>query len=333
MKKLIAILVCLLFVPMVFGDETYDTAAQILSTGGNAPEIEYAWVLPDEDSASETQLIPAAEAERTDIYACIVVSDLEGRDDIQDVWLDLYHPANDYTVEDATKKYQVHATMLTDPAEIEACKDAALSADLIIQDDHDLIDYWIFDQPGWYMYKVYLPMLYHQPAGNYLAEVKATDTIGNVGVRSYDTFFQWVPTVILATDIGSSLDFGTLQKGIAKYVQGDTDFGTGGPTLKNQGNVPIGLSVISTPMVGIATSKEIIDFDVQFRGDHFDYVADAMQLLPKALRNCHTEKIDFSVHPAGDLPIDDYEGDLTLGAYDGSAIPEPEPAVITTAQP
>jgi len=358
MKRLLALLVALFILPIVFADapvpvstETYTTTATLLGGSGSPPEFENWWVLPDEMGAVQvtsptngipvlpiatpgTQVFPWAEAERTDIYACIVVNDTNGRDDTQDVWVDLFHPYNMYTTESDTLKYQVHATKLDnvgDISEIMDCLDGALINDLIDIAEYERLMYVILDQPIAYMYKVYLPMLYHQPAGWYRGELHATDTNGNTGTEIDSQFFEWVPTVILATDIGSTLDFGEIQKGVAKYIQGDYNFGVNGPTVKNQGNVPIELSVENTKMVGQNLGKFIEDFDVQFRAEHVEYPAETEIILSKALRNCHTEKIDFSVHPDNTIPIDDYSGSLILGAADGSFIYEESPADIFTA--
>jgi len=263
-----------------------------------------------------------------------VVNDTNGRDDVQDVWVDLFHPYNEFTNESETLKYQVHARELNDVgdlSEIMDCLDGAYAAGLIDLAERERLEYIILDQPIAYMYKVYLPMLYHQPAGWYLGELHATDITGNTGTEVDSNFFEWVPTVILATDIGSTLDFGEIQKGVAKYIQGDYNFGTNGPTVKNQGNVPIELSVENTKMVGQNLGKFIEDFDVQFRAEHVEYPAETEVILSKTLRNCHTEKIDFSIHPDNTIPIDDYSGSLILGAADGSLVYEPEPAEINTA--
>jgi hypothetical protein len=67
---------------------------------GATPEVKYSWVLPDDSPATGTQLEIVPSGERNDIYACIVVSDADSRDSIQDVFMDLYHP-------DGSFKYQV----------------------------------------------------------------------------------------------------------------------------------------------------------------------------------------------------------------------------------
>ena len=153
----------------------------MISGGGCPPVVEYLWVLPDEDNITEgTQIGSYSGINRTDIYGCLVVSDPNGRDDISDVWVDVYHPNGSF-------KYQAHAVKLdivSQQAEIEACNDAALAAGLITQADHDQIDYNISDHM-WYMYEVDMYCHHHQPTGDY--EVKAFATDGQSGVSECKT--------------------------------------------------------------------------------------------------------------------------------------------------
>jgi hypothetical protein len=202
------------------GDPAVLTTTATISGGGSPPTVQYVWVLPDEDAiVSGTQLWPDLSQERNDIYACVVVSDPQGRDDIKNVYVDVYHP-------DGSFKYQVHAEKLvpgdtSDAETIEQCKLDALDAGLITQQDFDLINYQIFDQPAWYMYKVYLPMLYHQPSGQYEARAWATDTSSEVSA-TLSAYFDWVSTVAVELDF-NSLQFGEIQPSVYKVIQGDDD--------------------------------------------------------------------------------------------------------------
>jgi len=319
-----------------------------ISGTGAPPTVEYGWILPDEDDmTSGTQTNPSLGAERNDIHACVVVSDPQGRDDIQNVYVDVFHPAGTggilpCVVEDGDVcdesgqgqpwektgdlfKYQVHAVRLDpnrDRREIEACKADALAAGLISQDDFDEINYQIFSQPNWYMYRVYLPMLYHQPAGIYTALAWATDTSSAVSNENETMYFEWISTVSLGLDF-ASLDYGQLQPSVYKVIQGDymMYYGDGTPTLKNEGNERVYLSVRSENLTGIIHGKEIDDFDVKwdpeeigygygqryFKGGDFVFLDDPLEL-------CQTEKIDFSVHADIGLPEDTYTGIMTLTA-------------------
>ncbi len=364
MKKALTILVAvLLLLPiaafakdcsdpdMFCGDGGTVGEEALIAPGGSPPTSHYAWVLPDEDSLTVgTQLYPDLSEERNDIYACVVTSDPQGRDDVQNVYVDVYHPvgtgpfipcvAEDGEVCDDSGhgqpwdkdevgglfKYQVHATLL-DPMynqyEIEQCKLDALNAGLIDQSDFDDIDYWIFDQPEWYMWKAYLPMLYHQPTGTYEAKAWATDTASATSLQ-LSTFFDWVSTVALEIDFYSGIYYGQLQPSVYKTIQGDYLMidGDGAPTIKNEGNERIQLVVMSTNLTGVQFSKEIDDFDVKWDpeehgvgyGQYFTIGGEELW-LPDPLELCQTEKMDFSVHADVGLPADTYVGTLYLSSY------------------
>ncbi len=322
-----------------------------ISSGGSAPPVvHYAWVLPDEDDYVEgTQIWPELSDERNDIYACVVVGDPQGRDDIQNVYVDVYHPVGtegilpcvaadgqvcdqsgqgqpwDHNPNNGLFKYQVHAYKLDpmyDQAEIEQCKLDALDAGLISQDDFNEIDYWIFDQPEWYMYKVYLPMLYHQPAGTYEAKAWATDTASGTS-QTLSTFFDWVSTVGIEIDFYGGINYGTLQPSVYKIVQGNyvMSDGDNNPTIKNEGNEPVTLKVASTNLTGIQFQKEIDDFDLKWDPEERGYgygqiyfIGGQQVTLQDKLELCQTEKIDFSVHADVGLPSDTYQGTMTIWA-------------------
>ena len=124
MKQLVAVVLALaLLAPAALADNLMaepgspavvaSGSATVDAGTGASPEVKYLWVLPDESAATGTQLKVLHSDERNDIYACLVVGDLDSRDTISDVFVDVYHP-------DQSFKYQMHATKLTSPTEIEA---------------------------------------------------------------------------------------------------------------------------------------------------------------------------------------------------------------------
>ena len=321
---LLAVAVMLLALPAALGysvpgsPESIAANASIAEGSGTSPVIEYVWVLPDESSATGTQLNIVPSGERNDIYACIVVSDAESRDTIEDVFIDLYHP-------DASFKYQVHADMI-DNAEMEDCKDAALAAGLISSADHEMIDYNIISQPNWYMYKVSLPMYYHQPSGVYNATAYAVDSTSRISVPEVASF-EWLAGTYLELDF-DSVNFGTIQPAAWKIVNGDVDMGTPDmPTLKNEGNTEVQVGVMFTDFVGqdALPNKVITDFDAQLRsmgtnnylqipGEHLEFGANERVDFTYPISLCRQEKIDFSIHAdVGTVP-DNYAGSITVYA-------------------
>jgi hypothetical protein len=226
---------------------TLTSNASIDEGAGTSPEVKYSWVLPDDSADPGTQLEIVPSGERNDIYACIVVGDVESRDSIEDVFMDLYHP-------DGSFKYQMHARWLnpndqTDAVTIEDCKDAALAAGLISSQDHTDIDYNIFDQPNWYMYKVYLPMYYHQPSGTYTTLAYATDSTSRIS-DPLEGGFEWVAGTYLELDF-NQVSFGSIQPGFWKVLNGDVNMATpAAPTLKNEGNTEIQVGVMFSKFLG-----------------------------------------------------------------------------------
>lgn len=334
MKRLaVALFLTMLFSIGMAAGATYVTPGSPSTLTGNAtigegagatPEVKYSWVLPDDSPATGTQLEIVPSGERNDIYACIVVSDADSRDSIEDVFVDVYHP-------DGSFKYQVHAVKL-DPTStsgavvIEDCKQQALNAGLITSQDFDDIDYNIFNQPNWYMYKVYLPMYYHQPSGIYETLAYATDSTSRISVPLNGSF-EWVAGTYLELDF-SKVDFGTIQPGYWKVLNGDIDMTTPlAPTLKNEGNTEIKVGVMFSPFVGQGAlpNKEITRFDAQLRslgtqnylqipGEHLEFDANQRVDFTYPISLCRQEKIDFSIHaPVGTVP-DDYSGSVTLYA-------------------
>jgi len=290
--------------------------AKILPGVGTSPVIEYVWVLPDEMITNGTQIELIPSLERSDIYACIVVSDAESRDTISDVFIDIFHP-------DGSFKYQAHATKIESQLEVEECKDAALEAGLITSSDHDDIDYNIFSQQNWYMYKVYLPMYYHQPSGLYDCETYAVDSQSRVS-ENKTVSFEWIAGTYLQLDF-ENIEFGSIQPGAWKIINGDLDMTTQSPTLKNEGNTEILVGLEFEEFRGIEYNKIIDDFDAQLRnmgtdnylkipGEHIEFAADEQVWFTYPISLCRQEKIDFSIHADVGVVPDNYQGGLTMYA-------------------
>ena len=321
MKKIVVILAALLIVPMALAvnDTVGDGGSEVLNVGaqvnseGNVSVVEFAWILPDDLPTAGTQIDIVPSDTHDDIYACIVMSDPEGRETIGNVYAEVYLPNGEH-------KYQKHAVKMTDTAEIEECKALAVSAGLITQEEADHIDLYIDDKQQYYMYKVYLPMLYHQPAGDYVVEFWGTDLSG-VTSDILVGGFLWIPTIVLEYDFNSGIDFGSILPGYEKMIPGDEDLTTSGlPTLKNEGNIPIQVGVEFTNLTGINHSKVIDRFDVQFQSFSRDFNAYAMVWADDCLQICQTKQIDFSIHPETGIPNDVYEGDMTLFARDNEFV-------------
>lgn len=296
------------------------TEATIPSSSGSPPEMKYIWVLPDEDTSTPyTQLNIQPSDYKNDIYAYVVAKDPQGRDDIQKIYVDVFYPQINDTYH-GQKKYEVEAQKL-DPvndesAILQAMQDA-LDAGLITQSEYDDIYYEIFSQPEAYMWEANLHMWYCQPAGRYLVQGWGTDTRSEVSQR-IDTYMDWLATVVLEIDFQNGINYGDLQPGVEKVVQGDYDITTStAPTVKNEGNVPVKIEIYSTPLVHEQYDKEITTFDYQFLGVHKTYQAKKWTNIG-TLDLCHIEKLDLSVKADVGLPAGHYSGTLTLRISQGA---------------
>lgn len=302
--------------PAVYG-ATLGGGAGVDPGAGNAPQIEYSWTLPDDYPEEGTQLELYPGGERNDIYACIVVGDAEGRETIADVFVDVFHP-------DESFKFQVHSSLLEDHAEIQECIDDALASGLIDSQDAQDISYNIFNQPNWHMFKVFIPMYYHQPSGDYTVKAQATDSQSFLS-DAYNTTFTWMPGTYLEFDF-TSINFGGIQPGAWKRLDGDTDMSTPEmPTLSNQGNTEakVGLEFSDFKGTGVEPNKVIDSFDAQLRnlgtdnyeeipGEHLEFASYETVWFTYPLSLCRQEKIDFSIHADIGTPPDNYTGNLTL---------------------
>jgi len=313
---IINVVLFLLIISMSYAQEG---SGGIEPGAGNSPVIEYIWILPDEGEGEGTQLQLTPGGERDDIYACLVVSDEESRDTIADVFVDVFHP-------DGSFKYQVHADWMniSDAASIEDCKDIARDHGLISSQDHQDIDYNIFSQQNWYMYKVYLPMYYHQPSGIYDIKAYAVDDQSKLS-NPLNTTLEWLAGTYLELDF-TEIEFGSVQPGAWKVLNGDLDMGTPeSPTLKNQGNTEVMVGVEFSDFIGQEENpnKIIDEFDAQLRnmgtdnwgeipGEHLEFRSNEQVWFTYPVSLCRQEKIDFSVHADIGIVPDTYNGNLTI---------------------
>jgi hypothetical protein len=301
--------------------------AGVIAGAGIDPVVQFAWVLPDEDNLTTgTQIEIIASGERCDIFACIVVSDANSRETISDVFVDVYHP-------DGSKKYQVHAQRITERADFDYCRQEAVKAGLLTPEQSDSIRYNTYDQQIWYMYKVFLPMYYHQPAGTYEARAFAVDNTARVSAPR-SAFFDWVPATYLELDF-NSINFGNVQPGAADVftiINGDTNMGTpAAPTVKNEGNTEIRLGIEFSDFIGQSYGKIIDRFDAQLRsmeaidnyeyaeglyeqGEHKKFNSNTKVNFAEPISLCRTEKLDLSIHADTDILADTYNGTLTVYA-------------------
>jgi hypothetical protein len=306
-------------------------------TDPNAPEVLYCWILPDEDDQKDCVQIHVNPSDwRLDIFAFMVVTDPEGRDDIFQVFAQVYHPLE---VPPWCGSEKFKATQF-DPCTDEGCiydaLDAALYSGHLTKAEYDDIVHVLFEKPIAYLYCVQLPMEYCEPCGIYKVKMWAADSDCFSGPYCY-ALFEWKCGVIVEYDF-TSLNFGKIEAGVEKVIIGDEDLSTSDmPTLKNEGNTKVHIQVKSQEMTHTEYDQyKITEFDVYWMGNYFVYNSDGQSgdwtawcELEPDLCLCQTKQIDFSIHPKHNLPPGTYRGHLTLhiskGDWGEGECPSSEP--------
>lgn len=306
--------------------KTVTTNAVINSPTGEAPIVKKQWEIVDEDLTAPGVQINIVPSGVKMLKSYSVVRDPNGRDDIVNVYVDVYHP-------DGSFKYQRHATKVTSSTEIDdALTKGVESGELTAAEKAELLDE-LGNREDAYMYVADLDMDYHQIFGVYTAKCWATDRNSNNGLPVASQY-EWVKTPVLEIDFENGISFGLITPCVEKMRAGDYDITTPGdglnglPSVKNEGNCELQLSVKSKRMVGTLFGKIITDFDTKladgachgWQEDKILYSApaDGNWSAPVTfnfpLRLCHTDKICFSVHAPLGLPSDTYTGQLNISA-------------------
>ncbi len=289
---------------------TVDTTAIVDAGGaGNAPEVLAAWQWAEgfQSGRELTPNIRRAEpctAAETEICVWAVVTDPNGIGDIQDVFFRVYHP-------DETFKVQVHMTRLMLEAEWTAAKALARNSGQMTAEESVILDEMLEKNVA-VMYMGCWTYHTHQMAGIYWTMVSGVDMAGNVGTLG--AWLNILPIVALNIDF-AAVNYGPIVPGAVKWVAGSRTWGDGRPTVWNLGNVPAGLRLHSSAMVGIAYQKLIEDFNVQLLNQHVIYRASEWVTLWGPLLPCVCEQIDFSIRPQFGIPSDTYQGQMRLEIF------------------
>ena len=287
----------------------------------NAPVVKYCWILPDEDLQKECVQIHIKPSDwRLDIYAWLVVTDPEGRDDIYQVFAQVFYP-DDVPPWCGSEKYKVtEFDPVCDEDDIYEAMDAALLSQHLTEDERDNIKDMVFGEPPKaYVYKIQLPMEYCEPCGVYKVKMWATDGDSSSS-QPCEVLFEWKCTVVVEYDF-TELDFGNIEAGVEKVIFGDEDLNTTDkPTLKNEGNTKVHIQLKAQEMTHTEYEQyKITEFDVYWMGNYFVYSTEGqsgdwtpwLDIEPD-LCLCQTKQIDFSIHPSENLPPGTYTGKLTM---------------------
>jgi hypothetical protein len=177
---------------------------------------------------------------------------------------DVYHPDGSPKVQVDGTRYSTSTELCTGPTGMFA---AAIANGIISTTARNNIQRECETQHKNLWYGAF-PISKHQPWGSYTVTLTASLSGGGSVTRTFSidviSFYQ------LEKDFEAP-DFGSIQSNNHYWqtVQGDFDFGTGGPTVRNTGNAGIGLDVSFDPLCkqGVpfcSDVKRIDKFDAHF---------------------------------------------------------------------
>jgi hypothetical protein len=293
-------------------DASVNVSAQVGGTTGDAPFIEKMFVLADDDlttAGTQVMPIPGVGNEKSyktfDKYA--IVSDPNGIADIVTVYEKLYYP-NGTQVSAETKCTDI----TSDSAAYTAALDDALEAELITQDEYDAYIYGLNDAKRQLkIFTVENSLSNCAPAGSYEVYFKVVD---NYGLYYEDrSNFDYLALKAIGLDF-SEINYGSVTVNVEKWVSGDESWTTSGkPTIKNEGNDPLQISVQGSEMVGdnLKQTLSAEALSVELLGEHV-YSLDEPVILSGFLQPCTPTQISFDIKPPLGTAADTYRGTMVI---------------------
>ena len=318
-----------------------------VSSSGTPPSIDYQWALsvngdsinPGDDGVITdmiTQVMPIAgsgmnESEKH-FKKYVVVSDLNGIDDIAEVYEQLRDPngvamgpevlATDITADNATWTEAINQAYANNLI-TEVAKD-------------DMLDRLKSVNAGLKIYVVDNYLTNHDAPGDYQVYFKVVDKGSGFEENSNMTNSIGLLIVEYMSLKAFEIDFTTINYGPVlvnsrKVIAGDEDWNTPDrPTIKNQGNVDINLVVGASSMWGQDPDKVSQELPadylgVEFMGEHVNSIYAVLPSLPGSglaspvtlqgvLTPCTTTQISFDmwIDPAYGVPANAYAGTIDI---------------------
>jgi len=309
------------------------TTGASVDAGTTAPSTVAAWMLPDMNSAngSSIDLVPPYEdapgagpvTVTPNLYDSplrymgfwAVMTSAAGIGDIQDVWVDVYHP-------DGTFKYQRHmqrqtCSSLGVPTTVGTPAAGAVTTQQQTASEFTLNPGGILDQCNQGLYAIYFvatDISKDQPFGVYTYAIGAS-SLSSATSKSGTRQFEVLQKSGLALDF-TTVDFGIIAPTSYKITDGDAIWGGALPTIASVGNVWLNLKVDFDPMVGTGPLNlgKLIDlFDVTVGAPSnnpfgqssvtidpipaFAGTTDAVTVSSFFLPSDCPVKVQFSIHP------------------------------------
>jgi hypothetical protein len=335
MRKLIGIMVAIIVVasmaaPVFATDITVDVLG---ATGGDPPIIKCKWEFPDDypgGASPGTEVDPpmAWEANKPIQYFA-VVTDLQGKDNINKVYTDVYHPQG--PPENGSFKYQLLMSVQDkqDPVNgIDAFEKAVADETIVLEGSYSVEE--IREELTQCSAEIYMAtgdLYYEQPAGDYKVIIKAVDDQANV--TTLENTMTYVATSGVELDF-TSINYGSISVCDNQLVDGDKVWGSGPAgigqanmaTVRNIGNTLAKVTISQTDLMqgGVPLGKTDGQWNVQYDArlghvlPHQLYWPTETETLDEVLELSSYEKLDVSMHvtKAGTSGV--WTGTMTIGS-------------------
>ncbi|AKB30390.1 hypothetical protein MSSAC_4082 [Methanosarcina siciliae C2J] len=300
-------------------DASVNVSAQVGGTTGDAPFIEKMFVLADDDlltNGTQVMPIPGVGDEKSykDFDKYVIVSDPNGIADIVRVYEKLFYPDGTLVSSETTC-----TDITSNPEAYTAALDDALEAGLISSDEYEDYIYGLNDAKRQLkIFTVENSLSSCDPAGSYEVYFKVVD---NYGLYYEDrTNFDYLALKAIGLDF-SEINYGSVTVNVEKWVSGDEDWETPAkPTIKNEGNDPLQISVQGNEMIGdnLQQTLSADALSVELLGEHV-YGLDQPVILEGFLQPCTPTQISFDIKPPLGTAADTYRGTVVIKiAADGS---------------
>lgn len=315
-------------------DANVNVPATVTVVGGDdgsscsPPIIKAKWELPDDYTYIHgIQIAPPDKYEGTvPIYFWVVVTEPNGIEDIDRVYVEVFHP-------NETLKYQVELAEVGIEEGIAAIDAAEAMGIITYGTDPDGNSYDRDDlvhELQQFEAKIYTGekvLHQHQPYGEYRVLAYAYDQ-GNEKSEFLENSFTYVRSCGFDLDF-TALDFGEVKVSKTQWISGDTVWdeppeGPNPPTVRNRGNGPISMRVCFDDMgfgMRNVNGEDVsnVHFDARFDLEEpVDFDPDEWAQLPGELEPCHRQKLSFSIH------VDKADPDVYPGTAFISSMPAEE---------
>ncbi|HII81508.1 MAG TPA: hypothetical protein HA261_14245 [Methanosarcina sp.] len=293
-------------------DATVNVSAQVGGTSGDAPFIENMFVLADDDLVTPgTQVMPIPGVGNEKSYKTfnkyVIVSDPNGIADIVTVYEKLFYPDGKLASGESECM-----DITGNPTEYTAVLDDALKASLISTEQYNAYIYGLNDAKRQLkMFKVANSLSNCDPDGSYKAYFKVVDNYGLYFEGT--TNFDYLPLKAIGLDF-SEINYGSVQVNVEKWVSGDENWATPQrPTIKNEGNEPLQISVQGSAMTGDKLKQTLSPkaLSVELLGEHV-YGLDQPVTLNGFLQPCTPTQISFDIKPPLGTAADVYRGTMSI---------------------